>query len=105
MQRSSSVTLPFSTSSVAGRPRAKAAFTGTSSMPSSASRAPSALVWTPMRWRADTALGEAYSTRAVESSSRTPSPTRGASSLATSSTGKGNSPLVIMRAKRSKIST
>ena len=66
---------------------------------------PSVLACTPMRCSADTAFGEAYSTRPESSSRMTPSPTRGASSLGPSSLAKGNSPAAIMRAKRLNTST
>ena len=64
MARKMTVTGPRSISSVIGRPMAKATRTGDSSRPSSLSRAPSRLEWIPMRWRAETALGDAYSIRA-----------------------------------------
>ncbi len=78
---------------------------GDSSKPSSPSRAPWVLAWMPMRCRAETKLGEAKSIRADGSRRATPSPTRGASSSSVSSAPNGNSPTVIMRAKRSKTST
>ena len=53
--------------------------------PSSPKRSPSALAWTPMRWSADTPLGDVYSTRPDASRRITPSPTRGASSVSASS--------------------
>ena len=84
---------------------AKAARTVDSSKPISPSRAPWVLRWMPMRCRTDTKLGEAKSTLAWASRRATPSPTRGASSGSVSSAPKGNSPAMIMRAKRSKIST
>ena len=74
-----------SISSVTGEATAKAVRTGSSSRPSSPSRRPSVLAWMPMRWRADTALGEAYDTRADPSSTRHPSPTLRFSSVSPSS--------------------
>ena len=104
-QRTRTVTSgPRSISSVTGAPMAKLVRTATSSRPSSLSFMPSALAWTPMRCSADTAFGEAYSTRPSWSSTTAPSPTRGASSEA-SSAPKGNSPVVSIRAKRWKTST
>ena len=94
-----------SISSVIGRPMAKAARTGDSSNSSSLSLAPWALRWMPMRCSDETKLGEAKSTRAEASRRATPSPTRGDSSGSVSSAPNGNSPAVIIRAKRSKIST
>ena len=61
---------------------------------------PSVLACTPTRCSAEMALGDAYSTRAEPSSTITPSPTRGASSLKPSSLVNGNSAAAIMRAKR-----
>ncbi len=79
--------------------------TGVSSRPSSRNRIPSAFVCTPTRWSADTAFGDVYTTRACESSSMTPSPTRGASSGSGSSVSNGYVPAAIIRANRLKMPT
>ncbi len=50
------------------------------------------------------ALGDANSTRPSASTTTTPSPTRGASSVPTSSSGKGNADWATMSARRSKTS-
>ena len=106
MPRISTVmSMPRGSSSVTGSPRAKAVRTTDSSRPSSENRSPSALACTPRRCSADTALGEVYSTRPEASSTMTPSPTRGASSVSTSSASNGKSPVAIMRANRLNTST
>ena len=106
MPRISTVmSMPRGSSSVTGRPRAKQVETTCSSRPSSEKRRPSALACTPRRCSVDTALGELYSTRPDVSMTMTPSPTRGASSVSTSSASKGKSPLAIMRANRLNTST
>ena len=99
------MTSPRSTSTVTGLPTANASRIGASSSPRSPSRMPSRLACTPIRCRADTALGEAYSTAAARSSTMTPSPTRGDSFESLSSAGNGNCPAAIIRAKRLKMST
>ena len=58
-----------------------------------------------MRWSVLTALGDAYSMRPPASRISAPSPTRGDSSVVTSSVVNGNVPSIIIRAKRSNVST
>ena len=97
MQRTSSVTsVVWSSSSVTGARLSNAVRTGWSLNPSSPRRSPTALAWMPTRCRAETALGEAYSTRAVAPSRRTPSPTRGDALVPERSAAKGNVPAEIM---------
>ena len=57
----------------------------------------------PTRCSADTALGDAYRTRALPSSTITPSPTRGATLESATRPVKGNNPEEIIVAKSSKI--
>ena len=57
----------------------------------------------PTRWNAETALGDAYVTRASASSTITPSPTRGRVAAAVCSAANGKAPLAIMSANRRKI--
>ena len=57
-----------------------------------------------MRWKALMALGEANSTRPSASTTTKPSPTRGASSVPTSSSGKGKADSATIWASRSKTS-
>ena len=57
----------------------------------------------PTRWRADTAFGEAYCTRASASTTITPSPTRGATGALLRRASNGKLPSAIIAAKRWKI--
>ena len=102
---STTTSLPRDSSSVTGEPVANAVRTTFSSRPSSPSRRPSAVGVNAERCSVDTAFGEAYSTRPDESSTITPSPTRGASLVSASSVSNGKSPSEIMRAKRLNTST
>ncbi len=104
--RSSTITsLVPSISTVTGDAVANAVLTARPSTPSSSSVMPSVFELIPMRCSALSALGDVYSTRPVSSSSSTPSPMRGASSISRSSDVNGKSPLTTMRAKRSKTET
>ncbi len=102
MQWSRTVTSGLrSTSSTTGRAEASAHSMADSSIPRSVRRRPSVWEYMPIRWRALVAFGEAYWTRPSSSTRTRPSPTLGASSVATSSLGNGKVDSVTMVTNRS----